>query len=223
MVGLRAFLDNTEGTTVVENVNMLLAYLSFGIGPFIGALKHMLLLSSIDLRVTMATGIGEGVSFVVAAWKPLQMLLDGKMNIFKIFFLLCAGAFLHFLLRKYVEAKSKTSSKIEIVLPGASGELSPKARRACLASFVIWFYTFVEGLAMGVAATSGFYFYLLFPMALHGLPRGVGVGSIVYGATGSRKGSCLAVALTCLASPIGSISAVLTGVGPNQCWSGIII
>ncbi|KAG0586220.1 hypothetical protein KC19_2G073200 [Ceratodon purpureus] len=223
MVGLSALLDNTEGTTAVENAKMLLAYLSFGIGPFVGALIHMLLLSSINLPVTMATGIGGGVSFVVAAWKPLQMLLDGKMNIFKIFLLLCAGAFLHFLLRKYVEAKSKTSSKIEIVLPGAAGVLSPMARRACLASFMIWFYSFVEGLAMGVAATSGFHFYFVFLIALHGLPRGVAVGSIVYGATGSRKGSCLAAALTCLAHPVGAISAVFTGVGPNGLESLLVL
>lgn len=223
MVGLSALLDNTEGTSAVENVNMLLVYLSFGIGPFIGALIHMLLLSSINLPVTMASGIGGGVALVVATWKPLQVLLDGKMNIFQIFLLLCAGAILHFLLRKYVEAKSKTSSKTGIVLPGAAGLLSPMARRACLASSMIWFYTFVEGLAMGVAATSGFNFYLIFPVALHGLPRGVGVGSIVYGATGSTKGSSLAAALTCLAGPMGGISAVFTGAGPNGLESLLVL
>jgi zinc transporter ZupT len=223
MVGLSALLDDTEGASGVENVNMLLAYLSFGIGPFVGALIHMLLLSSITLSVATATGMGGGVALVVATWKPLQMLLDGKMNIFQIFLLLCAGAFLHFLLRKYVESKSKTSSKTEIVLPGAAGLLSPMTRRACLASFMIWFYTFAEGLAMGVAATSGYNFYLVFPVALHGLPRGVGVGSIVYGATGSTNGSFLAAALTCLAGPMGAISAVFTGVGPNGLESLLVL
>lgn len=216
MEALSALLDNnSEGAQpAIENVNMLLAYLSFGIGPLVGAVIHMLLLNSVKLPVAMATGIGEGVALLVATWKPLQMLMDGKINIFQIFFLFCAGAVLHFLLRKYVESKSK-SLKGEIILPGSANLMSPMARRACLAALMVWFYSFVEGLAMGVAATSGYNRYLVFPVALHGLPRGVGVGSVVYGATGSKKGSSLAATLTCLAAPMGAICAALTGVGPT--------
>ena len=223
MVGLSALLDNKAGSSSVENANMLLAYLSFGIGPFVGALIHMLLLNSINLPVTMATGIGGGAALVIAAWKPLQMLFDGKMNIFQMFLLLCAGAFLHFLLRKFIESKTKTLSKTETILPAAAGILSPMARRACLASFMIWFYTFAEGLAMAVAATSGYNFYLTFPVALHALPRGIAVGSIIYGATSSTKGSSLAAALTCLAGPMGAICAVFTGVGPNRLESLLVL
>jgi len=215
MEALSALLDGSEGA----QPDILLAYLSFGIGPLVGAVIHMLLVSSVKLPVAMATGIGEGVALVVATWKPLQMLLDGKVNVFQVFLLVCAGAVLHFLLRKYVESKSK--SKGEVFLPASM--MSPMARRACLAAFMFWFYSFVEGLAMGVAATSGYNRYLLFPVALHGLPRGIGVGSVVYGATGSKKGSSLAATLTCFAGPIGAVCAALTGVGPSGLEYGIVL
>lgn len=207
MEALSALLDSSEGARP-ESATLFLAYLSFGIGPFVGAVIHILLVNSVTLPVAVATGIGEGVAVVVAIWKPLQMLLDGKMNLFQAVLLVFSGACLQLLLRKYVESKTKANR--EIFLPGSAA-----LRKACLAAFMLWFYSFVEGLAMGVAATSGYTGYLVFPVALHGLPRGVAVGSVVYGATGSKKGSSLAAALTCLAGPMGAICAVLAGLGPS--------
>lgn len=222
MEALSALLENPEGGSGMRNVNMLLAYLSFGIGPFVGALIHMLLLSSIKLPLAMATGIGGGVAFVVATWKPLQFLLKGKLNILYVFLLLFCGAFSHFVLRKRMESRAK-SRKTETVALCSGNPLNPVARKAFLASFMIWFYSFAEGLAMGVAATRGYSLYLVFPVMLHGLPSGVGVGSIVYGATGSKKVSFLAAVLSCLAGPMGGICAALTGIGPNGLESLIVV
>lgn len=215
MEALSALLDGSEGS----QPDMLLAYLSFGVGPLVGALIFMLLVSSVKVPVAVATGIGEGVALVVATWKPLQMVLDGKMNIFLVFLLFCAGSVLQILLRKYVDPRTK--GKGEVFLPGSG--MSPIARRACLAAFMMWFYCFVEGLAMGVAASGGYNPYLVLPVALHGLPRGVGVGSVAYGATGSKKGSSFAATLTCLAGPFGAFCAALTGFGPGGLAYGIVL
>lgn len=212
MEAISALLDSNEGAQP-EKVNLFLIYLSLGIGPLLGVVIHSLLLSSVTLPVAMATGIGEGIALVTATWKPLQMLLDGRVNIIQIVFLFGGGAFLQLLLlRNFI--KSKPKAKGEVILLG-SAITSPLARLACLASLSISFYSFVEGLAMGVAATSGYNRYLVFLVALHGLPRGVAVGSLVYGASGSKKGSILAAACSAMAAPMGAVFAALSGVGPS--------
>lgn len=210
MEALSALLESTDGAPALENINLLLAYLSFGVGPFIGALVHALLVSGVNLPVRMATGIGTGVACLLAIWRPMQLLLSGRMSFFVIVGLTCTGALLHYGLRNFVESRTKLL-KTEIIAPSSVSLMNPMARRAFLASFMIWFQTFAEGLAMGVAAPQGYSHYLVLPIALHGFPRGVGVGSIIYGGTSSKEASFVGAALTSMMGPLGAICAALGG------------
>jgi zinc transporter ZupT len=136
------------------------------------------------------------------------------MNFFQVCSLLGAGAFVHYILRKIVQMKRK-SLKAETVRLDPGKVMSPVAQMACLASLMIGFHAFAEGLALGVAAPKayGLGVHLLLPVSLHGLPRGVSVASTIHGGTRSGRGAMLAAALTGLAGPIAAILAILMGIG----------
>jgi zinc transporter ZupT len=214
MEGLSAILENFDHAPRWENLSALVVSLFFGLGPFFGGLVITVLASSVRLPATLLTGIGAGVAFVLASWRPLQLWSGGKMNFFQVCSLLGAGAFVHYILRKIVQMKRK-SLKAETVRLDPGKVMSPVAQMACLASLMIGFHAFAEGLALGVAAPKayGLGVHLLLPVSLHGLPRGVSVASTIHGGTRSGRGAMLAAALTGLAGPIAAILAILMGIG----------
>lgn len=91
--------------------------------------------------------------------------------------------------------------------------MSFMVRRVCLVVLMVWFYFFVEGLVMGVVVMSGYNWYLVFFVVFYGLLCGVGVGSVVYGVIGSKKGFFLVVIFICLVVFMGVICVVFIGVG----------
>jgi len=214
MEALSAILDNFDHAPKWENFSALLVSLLFGLGPFLGGLVIMLLVSSVRLPATLLTGIGAGVALVLATWRPLQLWSGGKMSLFLVCSLLGAGVFLHYIVRKMIKIKTK-APKDEVIRSDPGKIMSPVAQRACIASLMIGFHAFAEGLALGVAAPKayGLGVHLLLPVSLHGLPRGVSAVSTIHGGTGSGRGALLAAALTGFAGPIAAILAILLGIG----------
>ena len=203
MEALSALLESTdEAPSWKYSRSASLAYVIFGLGPFLGGLANLFLVNVGKVPSTMSTGIGAGVAFVLFAWKPLQLLLTGKVGILLVWGFLLAGTCIPYILRKVSDIKLK-NSKSEILRSASGSPISPVARRAYLASLMICFHAFAEGLALGVAAPKGFGAILLLPASLHGVPRGVAVGSTVYGGMSNKKASLVAAAMTGVAGPIG--------------------
>lgn len=213
MEALSALLESTdEAPSWKYTGTTSLAYLIFGLGPFLGGLASLFLVNVGKVPSTMSAGIGAGIAFVLFAWRPMQLLVSGKVGILLVCGFLLAGTSVPYILRKVSDMKLK-NPKSEVLRSASGSQISPVARRAYLASLMMCFHAFAEGLALGVAAPKGFGALLLLPASLHGIPRGVAVGSTVYGGTSNKKASLVAAAITGVAGPLGAIVAVVTRIG----------
>lgn len=160
-------------------------------------------------------GAASGIAFVLAAWRPLQLLLSSKMGFIPLVLLLAMGAaFVHVSSSSILKVASRKKASVNN-LPMATGFLvSVHTLQSFLSCGVVAFHALAEGLALGVAAPKAYGLgrHMVLPVSLHGLPRGAAVASCIFGATDSWHGALAAAALIGFMGPISAIGAILAGI-----------
>eukprot|EP01018_Ginkgo_biloba_P016003 Gb_07026 [translate_table: standard] len=214
METLSGILDTFEQGYSWENTSGLFISLLFGLGPFLGGLVLVAFASSLKMQHSFLTGIASGIAIILAAWRPLQLCMAGKMGLFYILILLMGGALIFHGISVLASRNITRQRAVgnDIIQPTRS--LSPLALKAFLASGAVALHAFAEGLALGVAAPKAYGLgrHMMLPVALHGLPRGAAVASCIYGATDSWRGALFSAALTGFAGPLAAIWAILAGI-----------
>eukprot|EP00850_Spirogloea_muscicola_P017856 SM000157S02086 [mRNA] locus=s157:197376:200866:+ [translate_table: standard] len=217
MEGISTLLEGVEGLPSWEHVTPLGVSLLFGLGPFLGSLVVVTFVAALDPPRTVLTGVAAGAMLVLAVWRPLQLYAKGTMSMFMLAFFLYVGSCLYLAVARLLRRRHPPAKTLDgEILRGTSGPLlSPLAQVSALASGAVALHAVAEGLALGVAAphAKGMGMYMLLPVSLHGLPRGMAVASSMYGASGNWRTSLAASVLTGFAGPLGAMAAMLAGLG----------
>ncbi|KAF6142994.1 hypothetical protein GIB67_041062 [Kingdonia uniflora] len=199
-----------------EHASGFFVSLLFGLGPLLGGVILVVFALSSHLQHSLLTSIASGIAFVLAAWRPSQLLLSSKIGLFPILFLLALGsAFFHISTSSFLKFASQKKASINNLSSASSGlSVSALTLQSFLACGAIALHALAEGLALGVAAPKAYGFgrHMVLPVSLHGLPRGAAVASCIFGATDSWRGALAAAALTGFAGPASAIGAILAGI-----------
>ncbi|XP_010938053.1 putative zinc transporter At3g08650 isoform X1 [Elaeis guineensis] len=200
-----------------EDASGFLVSLLFGLGPLLGGIILVTFSLTFFLQHSFLTGMASGIAFLLAAWRPLQLLLSAKMGFFTLTILLIAGSALYHMFTSSMlrVAPRRKTSVDNLASSGLSvSALTLQSFFACMA---IILHALAEGLALGVAAPKAYGLgrHMVLPVSLHGLPRGAAVAGCIFGATDSWRGALAAAALTGFAGPISAIGAILAGIDYN--------
>lgn len=214
METLSAVLESVEQGHSWENMSGFLISLLFGLGPFLGGLILVIFATAVKMQHSFLTGIASGIAIVLAAWRPLQLCMGGKMGILYDVSLLGGGALFYYVISVMADSKFSQRRADGSDVIQETRFVSPLALKAFLASGVVALHAFAEGLALGVAAPKAYGMgrHMMLPVSLHGLPRGAAVASCIYGATDSWRGALFAAAFTGFAGPVAAIGAILAGI-----------
>ncbi|XP_047307988.1 putative zinc transporter At3g08650 [Impatiens glandulifera] len=211
-VAFQNLTDNYDS----ENVSGFLVSLLFGLGPLLGGIVLVSFALSLRLKHALLSGIAAGIAFVLATWRPLQLILSSKMEFIPVILLLSSGfSFVHISISKaskLVNRKTNSSHNLS-TFPGFFS-LSALTLQSFLSCGAIALHALAEGLALGVAAPKAYGLgrHMVLPVSLHGLPRGAAVASCIFGATDSWHGSLAAAALIGFVGPVSAIGAMLAGI-----------
>ncbi|KAI8016710.1 putative zinc transporter [Camellia lanceoleosa] len=198
-----------------EDVSGFFVSLLFGLGPLLGGV--VLVASSLAFRLQHAllTGVASGIAFVLAAWRPSQLLFSLKMGFFPFFLLLALGsAFSYIAITTTLKltVRKRTSADTLSAVTGFS--MSALTLQLFLSCVAVAFHDLVEGVALGVAAPKAYGLgrHMVLPVSLYGLPRGAAVASCIFGATDSWYGSLAGAAVIGFVGPLSAIGAILAGI-----------
>ncbi|MQL79798.1 hypothetical protein Taro_012252 [Colocasia esculenta] len=197
-----------------EDASGFLVSLLFGLGPLFGGVILVTFAFALRLQHTLLSGVSSGIAFLLAAWRPLQLLISWKMGFFTIAFLLSSGsAFSHVFTSSILKLSTHKKSSVN-ELPSSGVPLSAITLQSLLACGAVFLHALAEGLALGVAAPRAYGLgrHMVLPVSLHGLPRGAAVASCIFGATGSWRAALAAAAITGFAGPTSAIGAILAGI-----------
>lgn len=215
MEALSTFFENFSHGYNSEDASGFFVSLLFGLGPFLGGIVLVAFALSFRLQHALLTGLASGIAFVLAAWRPLQLLLSSKMGFIPLVLLLGMGsAFVNITASSALKiaGRKRTSTND---LPMVTGfPLSVLTLQSFLSCGAVALHALAEGLALGVAAPKAYGLgrHMVLPVSLHGLPRGAAVASCIFGATDSWQMSLAAAALIGFVGPSSAIGAILAGI-----------
>ncbi|CAN0880036.1 Putative zinc transporter At3g08650 [Linum grandiflorum] len=198
-----------------EDASGFFVSLLFGLGPLLGGIILVAFALAFRLQHALLMGSASGIAFVLAAWRPLQLLASSKMGFIPLTFLLATGAaFVHGLgsITLGLGGRKKVSANN---LPAVSGfPISVHTLQSFLSCGAIGLHALAEGLALGVAAPKAYGLgrHMVLPVSLHGLPRGAAVASCILGATDSWQSGLAAAALIGFVGPMSAIGSILAGI-----------
>ncbi|KAF9595839.1 hypothetical protein IFM89_005325 [Coptis chinensis] len=198
-----------------EDASGFFVSLLFGLGPFLGGIILVAFALALHLQHALLTGVASGIAFILAAWRPSQLLLSSKMGFFPILLLLAMGSsFFHISTSGILKLASRKKASINDLSTTSGFTVSALTLQSFLACGAVSLHALAEGLALGVAAPKAYGLgrHMVLPVSLHGLPRGAAVASCIFGATGSWRGALAAAALTGFAGPVSAIGAILAGI-----------
>lgn len=188
--------------------------LLFGLGPLFGGIILVVFALAFNFQHSFLTGVASGISFLLAAWRPLQLVSSSKMGFFTLVGLLTAGSALyHFTTSNILKLSHRKKASLN-ALAHAPDLPSALTLRSFFACGAIALHAMAEGLALGVAAPKAYGLgrHMVLPVSLHGLPRGFAVASCILGATDSWRAALAAATLTGFAGPVSAIGAILAGI-----------
>ncbi|KAI3978286.1 hypothetical protein MKX01_021768 [Papaver californicum] len=212
MVALGTLLENISN---LEDASGFLVSLLFGLGPLIGGVILVAFALASSLQHAILTGLATGIAFVLAAWRPSQLLVSSKVGLFPILLLLAMGSsFFHISTSSFLKLAARKKNSVNDLSTSLGFSVSALTLQSFLACGAIALHALAEGLALGVAAPNAYGLgrHMVLPVSLHGVPRGAAVASCIYGATNSWRGALAAAALTGFASPVSAIGAILAGI-----------
>ncbi|RZC93361.1 hypothetical protein C5167_035881 [Papaver somniferum] len=209
MVALGTLLENISN---LKDASGFLVSLLFGLGPLIGGVILVAFALASSLQHALLTGLATGIAFVLAAWRPSQLLASSKVGFFPILFLLAMGSsFFHISTSGVLKLAARKKNSVNDLSTSLGFSVSALTLQSFLACGAVVLHALAEGLALGVAAPNAYGLgrHMVLPVSLHGVPRGAAVASCIYGATNSWRGALSAAALTGFASPASAIGAIL--------------
>ncbi|KAH6558216.1 hypothetical protein KP509_1Z073300 [Ceratopteris richardii] len=219
MESLSTAMENFDEVPRWESFTAFGVSLLFGLGPFLGGIVLVTVSGSIKLPQSFLTGTSTGISFVLLAWRPLQLWWGGKFSAIAIGSLFFLGSLLYYVIEKMITKfiLQKVADRDLICCHPSFRSVSPVSSKALLACGAVGLHAFAEGLALGVAAPKAYGLgrHMLLPVSLHGLPRGAAVASATYGAMGSWRTALVAATVTGFAGPIAAIGAIIAGIDYN--------
>ncbi|XP_038980401.1 putative zinc transporter At3g08650 [Phoenix dactylifera] len=197
-----------------EDASGFLVSLLFGLGPLLGGMILVVFSLAFYLQHSLLTGVASGIAFLLAAWRPLQLLLSWKMGFFTLTLLLIAGSALSHMSTASILRVGCRKVSANDLASSCGLSVSPLTLQSFVACGAISLHALAEGLALGVAAPKAYGLgrHMVLPVSLHGLPRGAAVASCIFGATDSWRGALAAAALTGFAGPMSAIGAILAGI-----------
>ncbi|KAG6515929.1 putative zinc transporter At3g08650 [Zingiber officinale] len=215
METLSTVLQGFSNDSSFEDKSGFLVSLLFGLGPLLGGIILVTFALAFHLQHAILMGMASGVAFVLAVWRPLQLLASLKIGLFSLSLFLIAGSALYNMaaacvLRLFQHRKSS----INEIAHSSSCSFSALTLQSFSACGAISLHALAEGLALGVAAPKAYGLgrHMVIPVSLHGLPRGAAIASCIFGATSSWKAALAAAALSGLAGPASAIGAILAGI-----------
>lgn len=215
METLSTVLQSFSNDSSFKDKSGFLVSLLFGLGPLLGGIILVAFALAFHLQHSVLMGMASGVAFVLAIWRPLQLLASVKVGLFSLSLFLIAGSALYntaaaSMLRLFRHRKSS----INEIAQTSSCSFSALTLQSFSACGAISLHALAEGLALGVAAPKAYGLgrHMVIPVSLHGLPRGAAIASCIFGATNSWKAALAASALSGLAGPASAIGAILAGI-----------
>ncbi|OVA00024.1 Zinc/iron permease [Macleaya cordata] len=215
MVALSTLLQNISHGYSSEEASGFLVSLLFGLGPLIGGVILVAFALASNIQHALLTGVASGIAFVLAAWRPSQLLLSSKIGVFPILLLLAMGSsFFHISTSGFLKLASRKRNSVNDLSMALGVSVSALTMQSFLACGAVALHALAEGLALGVAAPKAYGLgrHMVLPVSLHGLPRGAAVASCIFGATDSWRGALAAAAVTGFAGPVSAIGAILAGI-----------
>ncbi|CAI0408212.1 unnamed protein product [Linum tenue] len=215
MEALSTLFQNFSHDYNSEDASGFFVSLLFGLGPLLGGIILVAFALAFRLQHALLMGSASGIAFVLAVWRPLQLLVSSKMGFIPLAFLLTTGAaFTHTLGSSVLGfgGRKKVSANN---LPSVSGfPMSIHTLQAFLSCGTVGLHALAEGLALGVAAPKAYGLgrHMVLPVSLHGLPRGAAVASCIFGATDSWQSGLAAAALIGFVGPMSAIGSILAGI-----------
>ncbi|KAI9392559.1 hypothetical protein POPTR_006G111200v4 [Populus trichocarpa] len=215
MEALSTAFENFSHDYNSEDASGFFVSLLFGLGPLLGGFILVVFALAFHLQHALLMGAASGIAFILAAWRPLQLLVSSKMGFFSLIFLLALGAaFVHVSSCSILKLAGRKKASVNN-LPTANGfSVSVHTLQSFLSCGAVAFHALAEGLALGVAAPKAYGLgrHMVLPVSLHGLPRGAAVASCIFGATDSWHSALAAATLIGFVGPISAIGAILAGI-----------
>ncbi|XP_043699957.1 putative zinc transporter At3g08650 [Telopea speciosissima] len=215
METLSTVLENFSHGYSSEDASGFIVSLLFGLGPLLGGVILVTFALAFSLQHALLMGVASGIAFVLAAWRPLQLLVSLKMGFLPLLSLLVMGSSLfHISTSGILKLASRKRTSVDNLSTASGFSISALTLQSFLACGAVALHALTEGLALGVAAPKAYGLgrHMVLPVSLHGLPRGAAVASCIFGATDSWRAALAAAALTGFAGPVSAIGAILAGI-----------
>ncbi|GAV89231.1 Zip domain-containing protein [Cephalotus follicularis] len=212
MEALSTFFQSFSHDYNSEDASGFFVSLLFGLGPLLGGIVLVAFALAFRLQHALLMGAASGIAFVLAAWRPLQLLLSLKMGFIPLVLLLTMGAaFVHISSSSILTVANRKRASVNDIPTATGFPVSVLTLQSFLSCGVVAFHALAEGLALGVAAPKAYGLgrHMVLPVSLHGLPRGAAVASCIFGATDSWHAALAAAALIGFMGPISAIGAIL--------------
>ncbi|KAB5552261.1 hypothetical protein DKX38_009572 [Salix brachista] len=215
MEALSTAFENFSHDYNSEDASGFFVSLLFGLGPLLGGFILVAFALALHVQHALLMGAASGIAFILAVWRPLQLLVSSKMGFFSLIFLLSLGAaFVHVSSSSILKLAGRKKASVNN-LPTVTGfPVSVHTLQSFLSCGAVAFHALAEGLALGVAAPKAYGLgrHMVLPVSLHGLPRGAAVASCIFGATDSWHSAIAAATLIGFVGPISAIGAILAGI-----------
>ncbi|KAB5561838.1 hypothetical protein DKX38_006795 [Salix brachista] len=212
MEALSTAFENFSHDYSSEDASGFFVSLLFGLGPLLGGFILVAFALAFHLQHALLMGAASGIAFVLAAWRPMQLLVYSKMGFFPLVFLLALGAaFVHVSSSSILKIAGRKKASVSNLPIVTSFPVSVHTLQSFLSCGAVAFHALAEGLALGVAAPKAYGLgrHMVLPVSLHGLPRGAAVASCIFGATDSWHSALAAATLIGFVGPVTAIGAIL--------------
>ncbi|KAI3929134.1 hypothetical protein MKX01_006370 [Papaver californicum] len=204
MVALGTLLENISN---LEDASGFLVSLLFGLGPLIGGVLLVAFALASSLQHALLTGLATGIAFVLASWRPSQLLVSSKVRFFPILFLLSMGSsFFHISTSGILKLAARKKNSVNDLSTSLGFSVSALTLQSFLACGAI---------ALHALSEEWLLVHMVLHVSLHGVPRGAAVASCINGATNSWRGALAATALNGFASPVSAIGVILAEIDYN--------
>ncbi|KAJ6369327.1 hypothetical protein OIU78_001652 [Salix suchowensis] len=157
MEALSTAFENFSHDYSSEDASGFFVSLLFGLGPLLGGFILVAFALAFHLQHALLMGAASGIAFVLAAWRPMQLLVYSKMGFSPLVFLLALGAaFVHVSSSSILKIAGRKKASVSN-LPIVTGfPVSVHTLQSFLSCGAVAFHALAEGLALGVAAPKAY-------------------------------------------------------------------
>jgi hypothetical protein len=112
-------------TSSSEDASGFLVSLVFGLGPLFGGVMLITFSLAFSMPHPLLTGVASGIAFRLAAWRPVQLLMSSKMELFTTLFLLIGGSLVyHVAISTILRMVNSKRSSVNVITSSSGLSLS---------------------------------------------------------------------------------------------------